>query len=155
MKKVLVLLGTILAAVALAACGDDEGTTTTESGNGGAAAESGAEGGTMEAGKEGASGKAGGGSTVEFEAPENGGLEYAEDEKTAKAGKVTIEFDNAQPIAHDVAIEDSAGEQVGKTDVITDETTSTTLDLEPGEYKYYCTIPGHREAGMEGTLIVK
>jgi uncharacterized cupredoxin-like copper-binding protein len=54
-----------------------------------------------------------------------------------------------------VAIEDSSGETVGKTDVISDSSTSTTVDLKPGTYTFYCTVPGHREGGMEGTLTVK
>ena len=68
---------------------------------------------------------------------------------------MTIDFNNPQGLTHDVAIEDEAGETVGKTDLIADEETSTTVNLKPGTYKYYCTVPGHREAGMEGTLVVK
>jgi uncharacterized cupredoxin-like copper-binding protein len=29
------------------------------------------------------------------------------------------------------------------------------LNLKPGTYKFYCSVPGHRQAGMEGTLVVK
>ena len=75
---------------------------------------------------------------------------------TAKAGKVTIDFNNPQALSHDVAIEDSSGE-----DARQDRTDRRRLrarprsNLKPGTYTFFCTVPGHREAGMEGTLTVK
>jgi uncharacterized cupredoxin-like copper-binding protein len=57
---------------------------------------------------------------------------------------------------HDVAVEDSSGKTIGKTELIAESSTSAALtNLKPGTYHYYCTVPGHREAGMEGTLTVK
>lgn len=148
MRKLSALLVLALVSAALVACGDDdEGTTTTETATeetSGAAA-----GGEEGGGAEGAS------STLAFEAGADTGLAYTSTEETAEAGEVTIDFTNAQSIAHDVAIEDSSGEQVGKTEVITEGEDSTTVELEPGEYTFYCTVPGHREAGMEGTLTVE
>jgi uncharacterized cupredoxin-like copper-binding protein len=140
-KKLAALLVLAVAAFALVACGDDDSTTTTATETGaGAAAEN---------------GEKAGGSTVDFEADPNGELAYTEDSKTTEAGKVTIDFKNPQAITHDVAIEDPSGETVGKTDVIGEGETSETVSLKPGEYTFYCSVPGHREAGMEGTLTVK
>ena len=68
---------------------------------------------------------------------------------------MTLNFTNPQPLTHDVAIEDSSGKTIGKTDLIAEGSDSATVDLKPGEYTFYCTVPGHREAGMEGTLTVK
>ena len=149
MKKVVALFVLALASVALVACGSsDSSTTTTTSGgeeaSGGAAAESGKE-----------TGGEGGGSAVEFEADPNGELAYTTTEASAKAGKVTVDFKNPQSLTHDVAIEDSGGKEVGKTELIGEGETSTSVDLKPGTYTFYCTVPGHREAGMEGTLTVK
>lgn len=73
---------------------------------------------------------------------------------TSKPGKVTIEFDNPSAIEHDVAIEKD-GEELAKSALVTEGKTSVTADLEPGEYTFLCTVPGHAEAGMEGTLTVK
>lgn len=147
MKKLASLLVLGLVAAALVACGDDDDevtvptdTVTEETANGEEEAGGGAQGG---------------GSSVEFEAPAEGGLEYTTDEASAKAGKVTIEFNNPQSIPHDVAIESADGELVGKTDVITEAEDSATVNLEEGEYTFYCTVPGHREAGMEGTLNIE
>lgn len=151
MKKLAALIALALASVALVACGSSNSTTTTETSNGGEAGG----GAAAEGGEKSGGGGGAGGSTVEFEADPGGQLAYTTTEATAKAGKVTVDFKNPQGLTHDVAIEGSGGETVGKTELIAESATSTTVNLKPGTYTYYCTVPGHREAGMEGTLTVK
>ena len=149
MNKALALLALVFAAVALVACGSDSGTTTeaeTEASSGAAAGES-------ESGGEASGGEA---SSVEIEADPGGALAYAQEEVTAKAGDVTIDFNNPQPVGHDVSVETSGGEDLGKTEIITEGSESVTIKgLKPGKYTYFCSVPGHREAGMEGTLVVE
>jgi plastocyanin len=130
-----------IAAVGLVACGGSDDTATT-------AADTSATETTTSSG-------GGGGETVSFEADPSGALAYTETDVTANAGKATIDFDNPSSVGHDVAIEDQNGNEIAKTDVITDSKSSTTADLKPGTYTFFCTVPGHREAGMEGTLTVK
>lgn len=150
MKKLAAMFVLILAAFALVACGGGSDTTsdttaettTTQEESGGGEKE--AEGGT-----------AGGAATVDFEADPSGSLAYTTDKATAKAGKVTVNFTNSSPVPHDVALEDEAGETIAETEVIAEGSDSATAELEPGEYKFFCTVPGHRQAGMEGTLTVK
>jgi len=72
----------------------------------------------------------------------------------SKPGKVTIDFSNPSSLEHDVAIEED-GEEIAGSDLIAKSETSVSTDLAPGTYTFYCTVPGHREAGMEGTLTVK
>jgi plastocyanin len=150
MKKLAALLVLALASAALVACGGSDNTTTTSTsgGNetgGGAAAESGKEAG----------GGSEGGATLAFEADPNGQLAYTTTEASTKAGKVTVDFKNPQSLTHDVAIEDSSGKTIAKTEEIGQGETSATANLKPGTYTFYCSVPGHREAGMEGTLTVK
>ncbi len=73
---------------------------------------------------------------------------------TSKPGKVTIDFNNPSALEHDVAIEQN-GEQIAISETIAKGKTSVSADLAPGTYTFLCTIPGHAEAGMEGTLTVK
>jgi plastocyanin len=73
---------------------------------------------------------------------------------SAKAGNVTIDFENPSAIEHDVAIE-KGGQEVAASELITEGKTSVSAELEPGSYTFLCTVPGHAEAGMEGTLTVK
>jgi plastocyanin len=97
----------------------------------------------------------GGGSTVNISTPSGSTLAYDQKSASAKAGSVTIDFDNKQPLQHDVAVEDSSGKELGATDLVASGTASTTVNLQAGTYTFFCTVPGHRDAGMEGTLTVK
>jgi plastocyanin len=74
---------------------------------------------------------------------------------TAKAGPVTIDFNNPSPIPHDVKVEDSSGKELGGTKEITSTSASAKVQLKAGTYTFFCSVPGHREAGMEGKLTVK
>jgi plastocyanin len=100
-------------------------------------------------------GGAGGGSTVNISTPSGTDLAYNQKDVSAKAGSVTIDFQNNESIPHDVAVESPSGDTVGQTDLVASGTANTTVDLQPGSYTFFCTVHGHREAGMEGTLTVK
>jgi plastocyanin len=91
--------------------------------------------------------------TLKLAANPAGQLAYATKQLSAKAGKVTIDMTNTSPIEHDVAV--AQGSTVlGQTPVFSGGSKSVTLSLKPGTYTFYCTVPGHRQAGMEGTLTV-
>jgi plastocyanin len=91
--------------------------------------------------------------TLKLAANPAGQLAYETKQLTAKAGTVTIQLTNKSPIEHDVAI--AQGNSVlGQTPVFTGGSKSVTVKLKPGTYKFFCTVPGHRQAGMEGTLTV-
>jgi plastocyanin len=94
-------------------------------------------------------------STLKAEADPSGALKYTQSKLSAKAGQVTVDFNNPSSLAHNFTIEDSSGATVGATNTITGGKTSTTVNLKPGTYKFLCTVNGHAAAGMEGTLTVK
>ncbi len=81
-------------------------------------------------------------------------IAYDTTQLSSKPGKVTIDFENPAALEHDVAIEQD-GKEVAKSALITEGKTSVSADLAPGTYTFLCTVPGHAEAGMEGTLTVK
>ena len=92
---------------------------------------------------------------LSLEANREGQLAYNTKSLTASAGKVSIDFTNMSPLAHNVTIESSAGKILGETPTFQGATKLLTLDLKAGTYKFFCSVPGHRMAGMEGTLTVK
>jgi plastocyanin len=99
-------------------------------------------------------GSAKGASTTLQLAADTSALAYDTKELTAKPGEVTIDFDNPSPITHDVAIEKD-GKEIAASELIAEGKDSVTAELEPGAYTFFCTVPGHAEAGMEGTLTVE
>ena len=57
-------------------------------------------------------------------------------------------------VEHNVTVESSSGEPVGATPTFKGGSKTLSLNLKPGTYKFFCSVPGHRMAGMEGTLTV-
>jgi plastocyanin len=92
---------------------------------------------------------------LSLEANAGGQLKYNTTSLTAKAGKVSIDFTNMAPEDHNVTVESASGEQVGATPTFQGGSKTLSLNLKPGTYKFFCSVPGHRMAGMEGTLTVK
>ena len=88
-------------------------------------------------------------------APKGDQLVFDTSNLTAKAGKVTINFTNDSSLTHDVVLINSSNKILGQTPEFDGGTKSFSATLKPGTYTYYCSVPGHRQAGMQGTLTVK
>jgi plastocyanin len=129
--RLALLLLLVVLTLGLAACGgdDEEATTTPPAGTDGG----------------------GGGGTVQLATSE--GISYDSTSAEASAGEVTIEYTNESGLPHNVTLEGGGVDGEG-TETITEGSTSVTVNLEAGEYTFYCSVSQHREAGMEGTLVV-
>ena len=92
------------------------------------------------------------GTTLQISTPSGTALAYNQKQVSAPAGDVTIDFQNNEPLEHDVAVADSSGKVLGQTELVTSGSASTSINLPAGTYAFYCTVPGHREAGMLGSL---
>jgi plastocyanin len=136
-RRILMLtLAVVALAFAVAACGGDDDDEAEEP-----------------PAEETTGGGGGGGTTLELAADPGGALAFDQTELTAPAGEVTIHLTNDAQIPHNVEVEGNDVEEV--SDTVTGAETSLELTLEPGEYVFYCAVPGHREGGMEGTLTVE
>jgi plastocyanin len=142
-KKLSIALAiTAIAPFGLVACGDDDDESSDDSAS------------TTEESTTDDTASSGDGGTVVFTAAEDGSLAYEEDSAETEAGTVTVEMDNPSSTPHNVIIEGPDGE-VGGTDTVSQDTATADVDLEPGDYVFYCSVSGHRDAGMEGDLTVE
>lgn len=95
-----------------------------------------------------------GGERLQINADASGQLRYNTKALTAEAGTVTIVMTNPSPTPHDVAIEGGGVDEKGKV-VPKGGTSRVSATLKAGTYTFYCSVPGHREGGMSGTLTVR
>lgn len=142
--RTLAALTAAATALALGACGNDEETAD----SGAAATDTPAATETPAPAED-----SGGGGEIALVADPGGALKFDKTELTAKAGKVTISFDNQSSVPHAVEVEGNGVEEESKT--ITKSSNKLELDLKAGSYEFYCPVGNHRGAGMEGKLTVE
>jgi len=136
------LIALIVGAAVIAGCGGDDNE------------ESAATPTATQAPAEDSGSSSGGAATLKFSAPADGSLKFDQKDATAKAGKVTVDFTNPSSTPHAVEIEGNGVEEETET-VTSVDAPPITVDLKPGTYEFYCPVPGHKEAGMKGTLTVQ
>ena len=148
------LLSAAALALGIAACGG--GSSSSSSAASGSAATSSSAGTGTSAATSSSAAAAGGGSTnLAIAANPSGSLAYDKKTLSAKAGKVTITMTNMAPLGHNITIQKGTnGSVLGATPTFQGGTKSVSLNLKAGTYTFYCSVPGHRQGGMVGTLTV-
>ena len=137
-------------AVGLAACGSSSKSSSSSTSSAPAASSS-----TSSTSSGGASASGGGGSTLSQAANPSGQLKFTKSSLSAKAGKVTVDFANMSSVPHNFTVQQGTnGKTLGATPTFSGGTKTLTVSLKPGKYTFFCSVPGHRQAGMVGTLTV-
>ncbi|HYM58506.1 MAG TPA: c-type cytochrome [Solirubrobacteraceae bacterium] len=91
---------------------------------------------------------------LEIPADASGGLAYTFGAAEAPAGPLEIDSPNKSSVDHNIALEGGGVDEKGP--VVKGGAVSTIkVDVKPGDYTFYCSVPGHRQGGMEGKLTVK
>jgi plastocyanin len=88
---------------------------------------------------------------LQIDADPNGQLAFVTDQATGTPGQITVKMTNKSGTPHDIVIDGK-----GKGEVVQGGGTSQfSADFAAGTYTFYCSVPGHRQAGMQGKLTVK
>jgi plastocyanin len=101
------------------------------------------------------------GGKLQIPASPTGQLAYTTSKATAKPGPVTIEMPNMSGVSHNIALEPGEagatpkGAAIAASPFTAKGTAAVKATLKPGTYTFFCQAPGHRAAGMYGTLVVK
>jgi mono/diheme cytochrome c family protein len=101
------------------------------------------------------------GGKLSIPASPSGQLAFVTNKASGTPGPVAIEMPNTSGVSHNIALEagehgaTGAGPVIGSSPFTTKTTSSVEVTLKPGTYTFFCEAPGHRAAGMYGTLTVK
>lgn len=90
---------------------------------------------------------------IQLKADEGGKLEFDRDDVKTLAGKVQLSLSNPSSVQHNIAIKGNGIEKKGPV-VGKDGISIVNVQLKPGDYEFYCSVDGHEQAGMKGTLHV-
>lgn len=93
------------------------------------------------------------GGRLEIPADPNGRLLFQFKNAQAKSGPVTVSSKNPSSVPHDIVVEGNGIRQGGPVGQ-NGQVSSFKVTLKPGQYTFYCSVPGHREGGMVGKLTV-
>jgi uncharacterized cupredoxin-like copper-binding protein len=93
--------------------------------------------------------------TVRVDADPSGQLAFVQKSLTAPAGADVFVLTNDSSVPHNLEIEGQGVEAGPSATISGGQTAQVKVTLKPGTYEFYCAVPGHREAGMEGTLTVQ
>jgi plastocyanin len=144
-----IFLSAAVLALGLAACGGSSSSSSTAAATSSSAPAATSSSAAAAAPSGGASG------ALTLAANPQGMLMFTKTSLTAKAGTVTIQFTNNAPEGHNLTIQQgTSGPVVGSTPTFSGGTKTLTVKLKAGKYTYYCSVPGHRMGGMQGTLTV-
>jgi plastocyanin len=146
-KLPILAAGVSALALGLAACGSSSNSSSSTASSAPAASSTTAASSSAAA--------AGGSSSQAIAAQPSGALAYTKKTLTAKAGTVKFAFTNKSPESHNFTIQKGTnGAIVGATPTFDGGTKTLSVKLAPGTYTFFCSVPGHRMAGMVGTLTV-
>lgn len=151
-KLALAAAGASVVALGLAACGGSSSTSS----SGGAGSSSAAATTSSASSSSGSAGAGAGSGGLSLAADPGGKLAFTKKTLSAKAGTVKLDFTNKSPLSHNLTIQKgTSGATVGATPTFDGGSKTLTVKLAPGTYTFFCSVPGHRMAGMQGTLTVR
>lgn len=91
------------------------------------------------------------GRALDLAADPGGAIKFDKTRATVRSGQVTVHFTNDSSVPHNVTVAQGS-RTLGATKTITGSNATLKLDLRPGDYVFFCSVPGHRQLGMQGTL---